>query len=260
MQQKLGVSIILCSILFLPVNATIALPVEQNLPISQILPKAPIRFQDSGNGKRMRRIAGGIREHCLLRAKRLLTVLTPEKNPVLTTSEHPQLFAYIPETANTSVQGFELVLQDADEQVIYQEQLQFNQKPGVFSINLTGNSQKPLLEVGQEYYWYLTVICDRSDRSLDIVTTGKVQRIIPDKNLINKLKNASPRECAALYAASGIWYDSQAILADLLRQRPNDPALKADWQSLLESVRLGEIAQEPLEGELQQVTGDRLPP
>lgn len=249
MQKILGVTVIFGSMLLLPVDATIALPVEQNLTISQTSPRANIRFQDAGNGTRMRRITN--RGYCLLGGKRSATVLLPENNPVLTTSERPQLFAYIPKTAKTSVQEFELVLQDANEEVIYQEKFQVNQKPGVFSISLTGNSKKPLLEVGQNYFWILSVICDRTDRSLDMVVAGKVQRIIPDNNLTNKLKNASPREQAALYAASGIWYDSQAILAQLLRQRPNDAVLKADWQSLLESVRLGEIAKEPLEGELK---------
>ena len=59
------------------------------------------------------------------------------------------------------------------------------------------------------------------------------------------------RDRAAIYAASGIWYDSLATLVELRQKRLDDAALKNDWQSLLESVDLAKIAQEALVGELK---------
>jgi hypothetical protein len=59
------------------------------------------------------------------------------------------------------------------------------------------------------------------------------------------------RDRAAIYAASGIWYDSITTLVELRQKRFDDAALKNDWQSLLESVDLAKIAQESLVGELK---------
>ncbi|MCC5638784.1 DUF928 domain-containing protein [Nostoc sp. CHAB 5844] len=246
---------ILFSTLLLWMNATTAqsqsISVEQNIDNTKILLGEPIKYQHFGNGKRMRRITGGIRENCLLGTNKNPTVLVPENHPVLTTVEQPKLFFYLPKTAKTFIQGFELIVQDADKKVIYKQKYKVNQKSGIFSLDLPVNKNQPLLEVGREYNWIFLVICNNSDRSLDQVVAGTVKQIVPDKNLTSKLKTASPRERAALYAANGIWYDSLAILAQLRRQRPNDAALQTDWQSLLESVKLANIVPEPLLSELE---------
>ncbi|MCC5638785.1 DUF928 domain-containing protein [Nostoc sp. CHAB 5844] len=247
---------ILFSTLLLWMNATTAqsqsIPVEQNIDSTKIVPGAPIKYQHFGNGRRMSRLPIGVREHCLLgRDKNHFTVLVPENNPVLTTVERPKLFFYIPKTAKTSVKGFELILHNANEQVIYQKKYKVNQQPGIFSLDLPADKNQPLLEVEQEYNWYLVIKCNRTDPSYDQVVGGTVKQIVPDKKLTSKLKKASPRERAALYAANGIWYDSLTILAQLRRQRPNDAALQTDWRSLLESVKLGNIVSETLLGELE---------
>ncbi|AFY41712.1 DUF928 domain-containing protein [Nostoc sp. PCC 7107] len=242
--------------LLLWMNTTTAqsqsISVEQKIDSTKIVPGEPIKYQHFGNGKRMRRIPGKAGSTCLRgRGKNHLTVLVPENNPILTTVEQPKLFFYLPKTAKTSVLGFEFFVEDAAQKVIYQKKYKVNQKPGIFSLNLPANKNQRLLEVSQEYNWYLTVICNRADRSLDLVVGGIIKQIVPDKELTNKLKKALPRERAALYAANGIWYDSLAILAQLRRQRPNDAALQRDWQSLLESVKLANIVPEPLLGELE---------
>ncbi|MCC5638783.1 DUF928 domain-containing protein [Nostoc sp. CHAB 5844] len=237
-------------------NATTAqsqsMPVEQNIDSTKIVPRAPIKYQHFGDEKRMRRIPGGVRDHCLRGIdKNHLTVLVPENNPVLTTVERPKLFFYLPKTAKTSVKGFELILHNADEKVIYQQKYKANQQPGIFSLDLPADKNQRFLELGQEYNWYLIVICNRKDKSFDQTVAGTVKQIVPDKKLTSKLKKASPRERAALYAANGIWYDSLTILAQLRRQRPNDIALQTDWQSILESVKLENISSELLLGELE---------
>jgi hypothetical protein len=51
-----------------------------------------------------------------------------------------------------------------------------------------------------------------------------------------------------LYAASGIWENAITTLADLRRQKPNDPTVQDYWEQLLTSVKHLEeanIAQEP---------------
>jgi hypothetical protein len=252
--KKSLVGILILKLLF-SINVTLAqtrsMPVEQNINSTQIVPGAPIKYQHFGKVRRISRLPTGVREHCLLDADKSFTVLVPENNPVLTTVERPQLFFYIPKTSKTSVKGFEFVLQNANKQVIYQKKYKVHQKPGIFSLDLPADKNQPLLEVEREYNWYLVIICERTDPSYDLVVAGTVRRILPDQNLTSKLKKASPRERAALYAANGIWYNSLAILAQLRRQRPTDAALKTDWQNLLGSVNLGNISQEALLGELE---------
>lgn len=240
---------------FVPVASTKAqsesIPLELEMPTTRISTEAPIKYQNPGNGMPTKRRPGGTSNHCLRDARtKILTVLVPESNPVLTTSLSPKLFFYIPKTPKTSVQGFEFLLKEANEQLIYQGTFKVNNQPGVFSLSLPANSQKSLLKVGQQYHWTLLVICSRWERSQDLGVEGWFQRIATDKNLTIKLKKAPLRE-HAIYAASGIWYDSLAILAELRQKRPADPALRTDWQNLLESVGLAEISQEPLRGELE---------
>ncbi|NJL09662.1 MAG: DUF928 domain-containing protein [Calothrix sp. SM1_7_51] len=46
----------------------------------------------------------------------------------------------------------------------------------------------------------------------------------------------------SLYAANGIWFDSITLLAQLRQKNPNDSSLAADWQSLLQSIKLENLA------------------
>jgi hypothetical protein len=256
--MKIPVKIIVLTFL-LPVDLTTAqiqsIP-SQRIPATQLSPKARIRYEAPSNQEQQsRRIPGGISNHCLRDARNYgrknLTDLIPVNNPGLTTSERPTLFFYIPKTPKTSVKAFEFVLMDANEQLIYKGTFKVNNQPGVFSLSLPANSEKSLLEIDQEYRWYFSAICDRSERSRDLVVTGWFKRIASNNNLSAKLKTASPRKRAAVYAASGIWYDSLTTLAQARHQHKSDVELKTDWQELLQSVGLSEIYQEPLLGDLE---------
>jgi hypothetical protein len=57
---------------------------------------------------------------------------------------------------------------------------------------------------------------------------------------------ADPRQKAVIYAENGIWQDALSNLAAARRANPNDTDLAADWESLLDSVALPEIAKEPI--------------
>ncbi|MCC3431376.1 MAG: DUF928 domain-containing protein, partial [Microcoleus sp. PH2017_03_ELD_O_A] len=51
---------------------------------------------------------------------------------------------------------------------------------------------------------------------------------------------------AIAYAKNGIWYDTISTLAQMRRQAPDDPMLKAEWTQLLNSQKLESIAYKPL--------------
>jgi hypothetical protein len=203
-----------------------------------------LAYISSSLGIPSRRVPGASRASSCLHSANSLTALTPQKNPALTTAGYPVFFFYIPQT---SAQALELVLQDAknDEQV-YKATFKTSGEPGVVRLSLPANSTKSHLKAGKEYHWSFSVICDRQDRSQDMVVEGSIQRMVPDHNLTVELEKAAPRERAVLYATAGFWQDTLATLAQLRSSRPNDPQVTTDWKELLKSVGLEGIAQEPL--------------
>ena len=89
-------------------------------------------------------------------------------------------------------------------------------------------------------------MCDRSRRSQDLVISGSIIRLQPDEKLLRDLASSDIRERANIYALSGSLTDALTNLAQLRRERPNDPDIKTDWQDLLRSVDLGRITEAPL--------------
>ncbi|AFY42114.1 DUF928 domain-containing protein [Nostoc sp. PCC 7107] len=222
----------------------------------QVSSGVPIKYQGANHGVTNRQMPARLyTNHCLSDARKtedkVLTALIPKYNPVLTTSENPTFFFYLPKTSKTYVKAFDFILENANKEVVYQESFKINNQPGVFKISVPAKLNQPLLKINQDYRWIFSAICDYSDRSRDLVVGGYLKRINLEKSLTTNLQKTSLRERAAILAASGIWDDSLKTLAELRFKKFQDAGLKADWQTLLESVDLAKIAQEPLVGELK---------
>ncbi|WP_460199885.1 DUF928 domain-containing protein, partial [Scytonema sp. NUACC21] len=103
------------------------------------------------------------------------------------------------------------------------------------------------LEIGQNYRWIFSFICNPRNRSADDVVTGWVKRILIDPDLKSQLESVTTqRERILLYAANGLWYDAISALAQLRCSQPQEEAIQDDWYNLLQSVHLGDIASEPI--------------
>jgi hypothetical protein len=102
------------------------------------------------------------------------------------------------------------------------------------------------LEVGKNYTWVFSLICDPEDRSADQVEKGTVRRVELSADILGELENADPRRKTFIYAENGIWQDALSNLAAARRANPNEPVFQTDWESLLDSVRLREISQKPI--------------
>ncbi|AFY44298.1 DUF928 domain-containing protein [Nostoc sp. PCC 7107] len=203
-------------------------------------------------GKPVRQVQGGTRSvprlsetgvACIPGKKRLMALIPTLDLMQRTTASNPSFFFYVPQT---SAPVMELVLSDEEDNIVYQKTLPTPTKAGIVSLNLPENSDVPSLKVGKTYHWDFSIICDRSDRQLDYVVSGSIQRIAPDAALMTQLEKVKPEEQAAIYALSGFWEDSLAILSELRKSSPNDLTIKNDWEDLLRSGGLEEIAQEPL--------------
>ncbi|MBR8837842.1 MAG: DUF928 domain-containing protein [Stigonema ocellatum SAG 48.90 = DSM 106950] len=222
-------------------------PLAAILGFSFLIPfttaEARITFNSPiGLGVPGRRVAGGARlPDCVSQKQQRLTAIVPKNNLGLTTAANPTLFFYIPQTTAPEL---ELVVHDNNKGVFKQSYKPIG-KAGVIAVPLTQTS----LEVGKEYHWFFSVICNPKERSQDQVVEGGIKRIQPSPQLMTKLKNATPEEQVNLYAAQGIWYDSLATLAQLVSSRPDNAQFKADWEALLTAQEVGlgqELARAPL--------------
>lgn len=200
-----------------------------------------VRFPTVGTPSR--RGGAAVRGSCEF-AKEKPVPLLPTTEPVLTAAEYPTFFVDLPKS---SAKEAELRLFSANqEQIIYETTVTLSNQPGIVSFSLPADGTLPPLEVGKNYYWQLTVICDSQDREKNMLVEGSVQRVELNPNLVNELKKAPPREHPAIYAEAGIWYDAITSLAQLRRSSPNDSTIAADWTELLKSVGLDAVAQKPL--------------
>lgn len=171
-----------------------------------------------------------------------MTALVPATNRGMSTAERPTFFYYLPKTS----QPLEFALLDENDDLIYRTEFAPNKIPGVVSINLSTLAGAPPLEIGKNYHWFMSIICDRQDRSTDIYVNGWIQRIEPEPALKRELQKATPKERVSLYAVNGIWHDALKTLYETRQSNPNNQVVAEEWVDLLKSVGLGAIAKQPL--------------
>lgn len=124
----------------------------------------------------------------------------------------------------------------------YQLWLQTQDKEsGVVAINVPATW--PVLEVGKTYRWNFTLFCGEDPASS---VQGDITRISLTAPLAQQLQQASPREQVRLLAAEGIWYEALTQLAQQRLAAPKDTQVLSDWQGLLTSVQLGDLAEVPV--------------
>ena len=161
----------------------------------------------------------------------------------LTTEAHPTLLFYVPYSQN-SAYPTEFVLQDQELNPIYQKAIALPNRPGVVSISLPNNA--PQLEVNKQYRWFFTIYCDPEKQSPPIYVEGVIKRVNLNKAITQQLEKASPRQQSGIYAQNGIWHEALRTLVQLRQQNPQDVALETEWKNLLSSIRLDDIATEPI--------------
>ena len=196
----------------------------QELLISVDFPSGPER-KKSG-----RTSGGGTRG-----PKNSLTALIPADDLVTTVANNPKFFMYIPQhEANLAL--FEIY--DDQLKIIYSTNLDISETSGIVKISLPDNVN---LRTDKEYNWSFTILYDPEggDRSGDPIVSGIVKKVELSSDLKNSLKNASPLQQAQIYANAKIWNETIATLAELRTSNPTE------WEGLLKSVGLTEIASEP---------------
>jgi len=171
-----------------------------------------------------------------------LTALTPGNAMPLTLKEHPTWYWYVPPSDSRTLEF--TLLDEKDEEIIYQTNLPVPAEGGIVSHSLPADVAAPL-EKGQTYHWYLAMICNPEDRTGDMVVDGWIERIAPDRALVTQLENAPKGDRAEIYARQGIWHDALHAFAQLRQTNPDSPLIVSQWQEFLNSVELGEFTSEP---------------
>lgn len=207
------------------------------------IPEQVLAQKASREGLPGRRIGGGTRGECPLATKRL-TALVPENNLGLTVAAYPTFFFYIPQSLTPKAVEF-VLLDDSDRQV-YETTFMTTGASGIINLSLPSFAALPPLEIGKNYHWYFSMICNPVNRAEDVFVEGWIQRVEPDPVLAFKLEKASSVERANLYASDGLWHEALMTLTELSRDRPNNSEIAANWTQLLQNVGLETIAQEPL--------------
>lgn len=184
-----------------------------------------------------------VRGGCASSSQLGLTALVPKNKIGRTVFDYPTFFFYLPQT---EAEVAEFILKDQSGNQIYKQEFTISNLSGVIGVSIPTNKNVPPLEVGKSYTWNFTVICDSQDRSSDQIEIGTVRRVELSADIRRQLDQADPRQKTVIYAENGIWQDALSTLAAARRDQPNDTALKADWESLLDSVTLGKIAKEPI--------------
>jgi hypothetical protein len=196
------------------------------------------QYKPPDQGLPGRREGGGTRGGCLTQQPGL-TALMPESNLGLTLAERPSFFWYVPQTAAVAA---EFVLLDANNTELYKTQVPLAQQAGV--VRFTLPEAAPSLQVNQSYRWFFSLVCEPLDRSADIFVSGWVKRV-ETNGLSDALVATMPGGQTEL-DGNGLWYDALANLAALRQAQPQNTTLVNQWQALLQSVGLPQIADRPL--------------
>lgn len=175
-----------------------------------------------------------------------LTALLPDSEaPILTSSDHPAFWFYVPYALTPDPAQFTLrfVLQNEQHQTVYETRFAMaDPLPQGGVISLRFPSSKAALEVGKSYRWYLLIYCDDTDEIYaPAFVEGTVRRAPLTAELRRELEQAPTQNRFLLYARAQLWYDLLAAL-DARSGTATDSAIATDWAAVLQGVGLTDTA------------------
>jgi hypothetical protein len=184
-------------------------------------------------------------ETCVAPDALQLTALMPESNYGQTIDAYPSFFFYLPETDAESVKF--VVYNETTNALFYEGEFSPQGKSGILSLDIPDNGVQQALEVGESYYWYLSISCNVEDPSANIVVGGTVARVAVSEAVEEALATATPQQIPGIYASAGLWHDALATSAQLQQSASDSIA----WSALLTAVDLQHLLEIPvLSGEV----------
>lgn len=184
----------------------------------------------------------GSRDKCVAKGKDFVA-LVPDRPVNITASISSRLFFYTPQAEESKT--VEFVLRNREDELIYKTSIQTTGEAGIMSIAIPEEVKNNVKEFHGDYQWYLSLICDRDNRSKDFVLEGWIEYSEIDNSLQEKINLSSSVEKSKLLQQEGIWYDALSVLAEQ-KLNSNAASIDREWSQLLESIGLLELASEPL--------------
>lgn len=231
---------------------SLGLAVSISLASFAVLPLHSLaeRFQPTNVGRPGRRVGGGTRGGCAFGNPSRLTALLPESNLGLTTQPYPTFYWFIPQNTAQFVE-FSLYRAEAaatteQQQLVYRSTFAVSGAAGVASLKLPESAGLAPLELGQDYQWSVALVCNADARQQDLRVDGWVQRLEPTDDLAAQLATEPASSQVALYAANGFWFDALDQLIALRQTYPAATTVQTRWSEFLASVKLDEIAEQPI--------------
>lgn len=162
----------------------------------------------------------------------------------LTTEALPAFWFYVPYSSE-DIKEFEFVLQDESGNEVYQETfISHHETPGIVQITLP-ETLSPL-RLDATYQWFFLTHCESGTTALSPEVGGWIRRVELASNLQTQLDDATALEMASIYASNGIWQNAVTVLGELYRESPENTMFRDNWSSLLTSVDLESISEQPL--------------
>lgn len=190
------------------------------------------------------RRSAGTRSDCISANNQIeeLVSLMPSKNNIGTTlSPYPTIFVYVPQTNNRKG---EFIITEGNT-TVYSSTTELSSQAGIINLDIPRDSNVFELGAGRDYKWTFAIVCNPQNRSEDEYVSGYVRRI-DNPQLEEKIQQVPTDERLDFYAREGIWLETITTIVQMRQNNPQDSALANDWQSLLESVGLEDIASQPL--------------
>src|SRR6478672_2435586 len=139
----------------------------------------------------------------------------------------------------------EFVLENENGDEVYKTRFVPDALQGVVSLEMPAFANVHPLEIGKEYHWMVTPICN-SQYLEGSSTEGLIKRVNSTPEFTRQLQQATPQERLALYINQRLWYDAVSTLAEMRRAQPQDLTLADAWVKLLDLAGLNNIAQAPI--------------
>lgn len=170
-----------------------------------------------------------------------LIALLPQSFYGTTVSERPTIMVYIP-ASNAEEAVFSI--KDEAGKMHYKMTIPVDAKAGVIAVKLPVDA--PPLTVAKNYQWFLALKVDGQLSPSTPYVDGWIKRIQPNPELTTAMQRQDALKLATAFGKNGVWYDCVATLAALHADQPNNATIIQQWEELLSSVSLKQIATVPL--------------
>ncbi|MGB3571305.1 MAG: DUF928 domain-containing protein [Phormidesmis sp.] len=160
-----------------------------------------------------------------------------------TTAAQPTLWFYLPAAISPEI-PIELIVQDAEDDILYETSLAVAVETGTIAIALP---ETVTLPVGEPHYWTMALFCDPERPASSVFVNGTIERVSVGGLAPLTADTERSLSQAQVYAEAGIWHDALTILAERQRTNISDSKSQTAWAALLEQVGLAQAATQPVQ-------------